>query len=184
MNILVFTEGTILIFQKGEHLSREERLEMSRQAGVQREENTLAFENNTTVPLTEAGSVYDFTSYVPIGTAVEKLLGWKNQSAIINYLTSRRIKDEVETIQHLLDKYNFPDSQNLYYRQQGEEYKDVAERVMPDILIEDDCASIGGEKEMTYPHIRQDLQKKIKSVVVPEFSGIDNLSSNIKQLSL
>ena len=182
MNILVFTEGTVLIFKKGEQLSREERLEMSRQAGVQREENTLAFENNSTVPFTEEGSVYDFTSYVPIGKAVEKLQDWKNQGVTISYLTSRRTKGEIETIQHLLEKYNFPDNKNIFYRKQGEEYKDVAERVMPDILIEDDCASIGGEKEMTYPHIRQDLQKKIKSVIIPEFTGIDNLSDDITKL--
>ena len=51
----------------------------------------------------------------------------------------------------------------------GEEYKDVAERVMPDVLIEDDCESIGGEIEMSYPHIKDELRARIRSVVVKEF---------------
>jgi len=58
----------------------------------------------------------------------------------------------------------------------------VAERVMPDILIEDDCESIGGESEMTYPHIREDLKQKIKSIVVKEFQGIDHLPDSLTAL--
>ena len=58
----------------------------------------------------------------------------------------------------------------------------MAERETPDILIEDDCESIGGEKEMTYPHIREDLKSKIKSLVVKEFGGIDHLPDNIRML--
>ena len=49
----------------------------------------------------------------------------------------------------------------------------------PDILIEDDCESIGGTAEMTYPHIREDLKPKIKSIVVKEFQGFDNLPDNL-----
>jgi len=58
----------------------------------------------------------------------------------------------------------------------------VAERVMPDILIEDDCESIGGESEMIYPHIREDLKQKIKSIVVKEFQGIDHLPDSLTAL--
>ena len=53
---------------------------------------------------------------------------------------------------------------------------------MPDILIEDDCKSIGGEIEMTYPHINPQKKGKIKSIVVKEFSGIDNLPDSIETL--
>ncbi|KKP72706.1 MAG: hypothetical protein UR68_C0013G0019 [Candidatus Roizmanbacteria bacterium GW2011_GWA2_35_19] len=67
------------------------------------------------------------------------------------------------------------DWQNLYFRKQGENYKNVAEKLLPDVLIEDDCESIGGEKEMVYPHIKEELKSKIKSVVIKEFEGIDNL---------
>ena len=40
----------------------------------------------------------------------------------------------------------------------------VGSHANSDIMIEDDCESIGGEIEMTYPHIRADLKSKIKSV--------------------
>ncbi len=46
---------------------------------------------------------------------------------------------------------------------------------MPGIIIEDDCESIGGEVEITYPHIKSELKARIQSIVVKEFSGIDNL---------
>lgn len=181
MKILVFTEGTILIFALGKNLQREKQIRMSQQAGIQREENALAFENDLPLPAVEEGSVYDFSSYVPIGNAVEKLITWKNQGASIYYLTSRRIKEEIKIIQKLLREYNFPDYQNLFFRSKGENYKDVAERVMPDILIEDDCISIGGEKEMVYPHINDSLKSKIIPVVIPEFSGIDELADDITE---
>ena len=94
-------------------------------------------------------SVYDFASYVPVGHAVQKLTAWKKQGATIYYLTSREIKQEIDTIRNVLQKYYFPDMQTLYYRKQGEEYKNVVERVIPDVLIEDDYESIGGEEEMS-----------------------------------
>lgn len=182
MKIMVFTEGTVLMFASGKILSREERVKLSQAAGVQQEESNLSFESASQIKV-EPGSVYDFSRYLPTGQAVEKLNKWKQQGAEIYYLTSRRIKAEIENIRNILKKYDFPDWQNLFYRLQGEEYKDVAERVMPDILIEDDCESIGGEAEMTYPHIREDLKPKIKSIVVKEFQGIDHLPDSLTALS-
>lgn len=179
---MVFTEGTALMFQVGKDLSREERVKLSQTAGVQQEESNLSFESASQIKA-EPGSVYDFSSYLPAGQTVAKLNAWKNQGAEICYLTSRRIKPEIEIIKSILKKYQFPDYQNLFFRRQGEEYKDVAERVMPDILIEDDCESIGGEAEMTYPHIRADLKPKIKSIVIKEFQGIDHLPNSVAELT-
>ena len=112
----------------------------------------------------------------------QKINTWKNQGVKICYLTSRKKSDEVETIKFVLQKYNFPKGE-LYFRKESEEYKDVALQIMPDILIEDDCESIGGEIEMTYPHIKPELKEKIKSVIIKEFSGIDSLPDDIKDLS-
>ena len=53
---------------------------------------------------------------------------------------------------------------------------------MPNILIEDDCESIGGDKEMTITHIKLGIKQRIKSVVIKEFGGIDNLPDNINEL--
>lgn len=161
MKILVFTEGTISMHLTCEGLTREERVQQSKN---------------------RVRSIGDYRHYIPIGNAVEKLQSWKNQGAEIYYLTSRTTPEEIEDIKFVLDKFQYPDSQNLLYRKERGKYKDVAERLMPDILVEDDCESIGGEVEMTYPHIRLDLKEKIKSVVVKEFGGIDHLPNDISRL--
>ncbi len=158
MKLLIFTEGTALMHSSAKNVSREERVRQS----------------SSDLP-----EVNDFKTYIPNGNVVEKLSNWKAQGWEIYYLTSRRTPEEVGFIQEILNKNNFPDSQNLLFRKENQQYKDVAEELMPDILIEDDCESIGGVSEMTYPHIRPELQGKIKSIVVKEFAGIDDLSDNL-----
>jgi hypothetical protein len=71
---------------------------------------------------------------------------------------------------------------SLQYREGKEEYKDIAERIMPDVLIEDDCESIGGEKEMTITHVSPDKKAEIKSIPLKEFGGIDHLPDNLTEL--
>lgn len=181
MKILVFTEGTVVMHKSGLGLDRTEIVRQSTKEGVVREAKSLFYGSKTKVP-TQPDSVHDYVSYVPNGSAVEKLRSWKNQGAQIYYLSSRRIKSEVEAIKMVLKRFNFPDCRNLLYRKHGQEYADVAEELMPDILIEDDCESIGGESEMTYPHIRLDVRSGIKSVVVREFGGIDHLPDSIAEL--
>jgi hypothetical protein len=161
MKILVFTEGTVLMHSSSKRLTREQRVEQSK---------------------SRDRSIYNYKNHIPVGNAVNKLNTWKKQKAEIYYLTSRTISEEINSIRQVLIRHNFPDSQNLYYRKNGEAYKDVAERLSPDVLVEDDCESIGGEVEMTYPHIKEELKKKIKSVVVKEFGGIDHLSDSIENL--
>ena len=165
IRILVFTEGTVLMHALAKGVSREERVRQSQDI-ITRFKVT-------------SGSVRDFKNYIPVGNAVEKLNSWKQQGAEIIYLTSRRIKSEIETIKKILSKNNFPDFKNLYFRKQGEKYKNVAEKLLPDVFVEDDCESIGGEKEMVYPHIKKELKSKIKSVVIKEFERIDNLPIDI-----
>ncbi|MFH1191885.1 MAG: hypothetical protein V1655_00215 [bacterium] len=53
---------------------------------------------------------------------------------------------------------------------------------MPNILIGDDCESIGGAGEMTITNLKPEIKKKIKSVVVKEFGGIDYLPDDIYEL--
>lgn len=120
-------------------------------------------------------------AYVPIGNAVKKLQSWKNGGAEILYLTSRRTSEEIENIKKVLEKYNFPDGQ-LLFRRKDEEYKDVAERIIPDVLIEDDCESIGGVDEMVITHVKPEIKKKITSIIVEEFQGIDHLPDKMSTL--
>jgi len=161
MKILIFTEGTAIMHSNAQGVSREERVKQSSQ---------------------ESESVKNFRTYIPNGNVVEKLDNWKQQGAEIYYLTSRETPVQVEDVKFVLEKYNFPDCKNLLFRKLGQQYKDVAEKLIPDILIEDDCESIGGEIEMTYPHIKSDIQSKITSIVVSEFGGIDHLPDQISKI--
>lgn len=129
MKILIFTEGTVIMHALAKGLSREERVRQSQAAVIQR---IIPFK-------VTRGSVYDFENYISVGNAVEKLKFWKQQGVEIFYLTSRRKKSEIDFIEKILSKNNFPDWQNLYFRKRGEKYKDIAERLVPDVLIEDDC---------------------------------------------
>jgi hypothetical protein len=166
IRILVFTEGTLLIGEDETYLSREERIQAIQVKLARLSEG---------VPI-------DFRAEVPAGNAVEKLHTWKRQGAEIMYLTSRKSADEIQDIQAVLQKFGFPDGE-LFFRQGDEVYKDVAERLLPDILVEDDCESIGGEIEMTYPHIQEDMKVRIKSIVVPEAGGIDHLPDDLSELT-
>ena len=124
----------------------------------------------------------DFANSFPIGSAVRKIAAWKDQGATRIYLTSRRTPDEVQIVRDVLEKYHFPKGE-LLFRRAGEEYKDLAERELLDIIVEDDCESIGGEAEMTYPGIKPVLKVRMKSIIVKEFGGIDYLPVDLSSLS-
>lgn len=160
MKIMVFLHGTAIMHQNAKEVSREVRV---RQV-LSREE-----------------SIYDYASYIPIGNVVEKLVNWKDQGNEIIYLSSHKNQKDVEKDKVVLEKYDFP-KRPILFRQGNETYEDVIERSLPDILIEDDCESIGGEKEMTYPSLRSELKARIKSIVVREFGGIDHLPNSIDKL--
>ena len=128
-------------------------------------------------------SLHDYASYIPVGNAVKKLRGWKGQGARICYLSSHKNAEDVERDKFVLKKYAFPDGQT-FYRRDREEYKDVVERIrpLPDVIVEDDCESIGGEAEMVYHNLRPEIKAKIKSIVVKEFGGIDCVPERISEL--
>lgn len=125
--------------------------------------------------------VHDYISYVPVGNAVEKLKSWQSQGAEILYLSSHETNENVEKDKSVLEKFGFPKGQ-VFYRQNGESYKDIADKIVPDVLIEDDCESIGGEKKMTITFVKPEIKQKIKSIVVKEFNGIDDLPNNLENL--
>lgn len=153
MKILIFTEGTILMHKTALGHTRAEIIDQVKNKDK---------------------GVKDYASYVPIGNAVAKIQSWQKQRAEIYYLTSRKTAEEIQAIKNVLQKHNFPKGK-LFYRKNNEEYENVTERIMPDIFIEDDCESIGGEKEMTYPYVNSKQKRKIKSIIVKEFYGIDHL---------
>jgi hypothetical protein len=153
MRILVFLHGTTIMHRAALGHMREERVEQVKQRDP---------------------SVGDYATYVPVGEAVAKLARWQQQGAQIRYLSSHRKPEHVAMDTAVLERFGFPGGEVLF-RHPGESYGDVARRAMPDVLIEDDCASIGGEVEMTYLQLRPDEQARITGIVVREFEGIDHL---------
>ncbi len=160
MKILVFLHGTLIMHKNAEGKNREERV-------------IQALNNDE--------SVHDYSSYIPVGNAVKKLKAWQKQGAEILYLSSHQTAEDVKKDKLVLKKYDFPKGHIFYRRKEGI-YKDIAERLVPDILIEDDCESIGGEKEMTITFVKPEIKRRIKSIVVKEFSGIDHLPDKISEL--
>ena len=152
--------GTIIMHKNAEGKSREERVKQS----IEREKSVLNYKN-----------------YVPVGKSVEKLKKWKKQGADIIYLSSHQKIKDVKKDKFVLNKYNFPVGKVLF-RKNAEKYKDIAEKVIPDVLIEDDCESISGENEMAVTNVKPEIRRKIKSIIVKEFSGIDELPDNIEDL--
>lgn len=130
----------------------------------------------------DKNAIHDYATYIPIGNAAGKLNNWRQQGAEILYLTSRTKEKEINDIKNVIKQYHFPDGQ-IFFRQNGEKYKDIAEKVMPDILIEDDCESIGGADNMTITFVKPEIKKKIKSIVVKEFGGIDQLPDDMRCLT-
>jgi hypothetical protein len=125
-------------------------------------------------------TLYSHRSYIPIGNCVKIIEGWQLQDIDIVYCTSLK-KQQAQVIADLLKQYGFIGSR-LYYRERGQQYKDIVEEVLPDILIEDDCRSIGGSWQMCITHIDKKVKDRIKSVVVKEFKGIDHLPTNLLEL--
>jgi hypothetical protein len=160
MKVMVFLQGTAIMHKSALGRTREDRIKQV---------------------LDGDASIDDFASYVPVGDVVRKLQAWRQGGAEIIYLSSHRTAEDVETDRIVLRKYGFPEGQ-IFFRQAGEQYCDVAESVRPDILVEDDCASIGGQHEMTYPHIRPEVKAKVRSIVVLEFGGIDHLLDDVSAL--
>ena len=173
MKILVFLQGTVTVHENAKNREREEIIKQV----IEGDE-----------------SVKNYRSYIPIGNAVKKLQNWRKQGAEICYLSAltqsknaredERVsgKEDIKADEIVLKKHGFPDGK-IYHRKSGEEYKDVVEKIkpLPDILIEDDCESIGKE-EMTYPSLRPELKAKIKSIVVKELIGIDHLPDKVSGL--
>lgn len=160
MKIAVFLHGTIIMHSSALGKSREERVKQILEGDP---------------------SVLDYANYVPTENAVQKLKKWVGQGVEIIYLSSHEIENDIQKDKLVLSKFGFPEGKVLW-RQNGDSYAQMVEKIMPDILIEDDCESIGGEVEMCYPQIKPELKAKIKEIMVKEFQGVDHLSDNLQKL--
>lgn len=110
-------------------------------------------------------------AYTPIKNAVSKINGLHEDYEVV-LCTFRR--HNIRIVRKAMAYYGVR-YHRLEYRKKGENYADVVVRVKPDILIEDDCHSIGGEKEMCITNVPTDIKQTISLMVVREFDGIDNI---------
>jgi hypothetical protein len=160
MRLLVFLHGTVIMHRGAVGRTRERRVADVRSG--------------------KDPSAHDYAAYVPVGHAVAKLQRWRAQGAQVDYLSSHRDPDGVAKDASVLQIHGFP-SGRVLARRPGESYGDVVVREMPDLLIEDDCESIGAA-EVTSPQIPPETRAHIKSIIVPEFGGIDDLPDALPAL--
>lgn len=122
----------------------------------------------------EDPSVRDFASYVPTDGAVAKIAAWQRRGAEICYLSSHRTVTAAAIDGSVLARHGFP-AGTLYYRAHGESYADVARRWQADVVVEDDCESIGGRARTTAAGLARSPGRRVPCVVVPEFGGLAHL---------
>ena len=160
MKILVFLHGTTIMHATALGKTRQQRVQqvLDREQGVA-----------------------DFASYVPTEGAISKLLSWAAQGAQIVYLSSHRKAPLVELDTTVLRIHGFPAGEVLHRGASGT-YAQIVEDVMPDVLLEDDCESFGGQKHMAFPNLSPELQGRIRSIVIPEFGGLDHLPDDLSGL--
>jgi hypothetical protein len=161
VRVLVFLQGTALMHPAAVGRTREERVDQVRTGADP--------------------ALQDASSYIPVDGSVAKLRRWYEQGAQIAYLSAHRDRKRVAEDAAVLEKYGFPPGRVLA-RDTEESYGDVAGQELPDVLIEDDCESIGGTVHLTYPQVAPELRARIKSIVVPEFGGIDHLPDALEAL--
>ena len=161
MRVLVFLHGTTIMQAAGVGRTRAERVQQVRDGDP---------------------SVLDFGSYVAVDGAGRKLITWVGQGAEISYLSSHRDEPDVALDRAVLERLEFPPGQ-VWFRRAGQEYSDVVEEIHPDVLVEDDCESIGGANDMTYPNLNVQAKARVHSIVVAEFGGIDHLPDRLEALT-
>jgi hypothetical protein len=138
----------------------------------------LVFTEGTATMHLSQEKFFDVPSFIPTKGAVERLRSWQERGAEICYLTSRRRDQNWQAVEATLRRFHFPPGE-LYCREEGEEYVDVVRRVHPDVLVEDDCKSIGWQEVIT-PKLKPDWN--IHSIVVPEFGGLAHLPVDPQRL--
>ena len=113
------------------------------------------------------------TKYVPISNAIDTIKKWQETGYEIIYITSLKGRKAMKMAQHL-DDIGFVGSM-VAYRQKYQDYATLIKEELPDILIEDNCKSIGGESNMCYNQLSDEVKGRIKHIVVEEFLGIDDV---------
>jgi hypothetical protein len=125
-------------------------------------------------------SVTEFGSYVPADATVEMALSWQRHGADLSYLSSHRTAADVDLDRGVLTTHGFP-SGPVFFRKPTESYADVACRAGADVVVEDNCESIGGSAQMISSTLGPGAAQ-VRCVVVPEFGGLMHLPDDPRDL--
>ena len=137
----------------------------------------MVFTEGTTFYTKSFLFLFSKKGYEPLGKSINIINDLYSRGNEI-YLCSYVRRNRYHFIKSVMDYYNVNYTEILC-RDKGEQYSDLVERICPDILIEDDCASIGGEKEWCITNVKEDIRKNIKSMIVKEFQGIDSIEKEL-----
>ena len=111
--------------------------------------------------------------YKPIRNAVKLVNALYDKGNEI-YPCSYVHKSRYDFIKSIVDFYGMRYTEILC-RDKRESYSEIVERIKPNILIEDDCKSIGGLKNCCITYVKKEIKREIQSIIVPEFARIDNV---------
>lgn len=70
----------------------------------------------------------------------------------------------------------------MHGRAERESYGQLVDRLSPDVLIEDDCESIGGAVKTVAAQLSATAGERIKCLVLPEFIGLGHLPDDLGEL--
>lgn len=156
---MVFLQGTAIMHSAALKVDRRERL---RQV------------------LDRDPSVREWDTYIPAEGVVEKLRCWSAQGAEFVYLSSHRKPENVAVDEVVVKAHGFP-AGRILSRSLRRTYGELIGRERPDVLIEDDCESIGAA-EIAHAQIPAWARDEIRLVVVPEMGGFADLPDSLTEL--
>ena len=160
MKIGVFLHGTAIMHSAAAGVQRDERVQQVRRRDP---------------------SVADFASYIPTPGTAQKLAAWERHGATIVYLSSHRRRDGIRADKSVIRRYGFPPGP-VHGRQEGEGYGPIVARLGLDVLVEDDCESIGGAAQTCAAQASSAGRQSVRFVVLPEFSGLTGLPDDPAEL--
>jgi len=158
----VFLHGTAIMHAAAAGVERDERVQQ-----VRRRDPT----------------VRDFASYIPTPGTAAKLAAWQRHGATLIYLSSHRARDDIRIDESVVSRYEFP-AGPVHGRGDGEDYGTLIQRLGLDVLIEDDCESIGGAAQTCSAQMGPAVRASVRCIVLPEFLGLADLPADPAELLL
>jgi hypothetical protein len=153
MKVGVFLHGTAIMHAAAAGVPRPQRVEQVRRGEP---------------------SVSDFASYIATPGTADKLMAWRRRGVVIVYLSSHRRAEDLRADESVIRRAGLPHGP-VHARGDGEDYGAVAARLGLDVLVEDDCESIGGIGQTCAAQLDPDDRRRVQCVLLPEFGGLGDL---------